>query len=336
MSDKPHDRLFRSVFGAPEHAVGILRAALPAEVWARADASSLKPLAENLVTPELRALGCDLVFELKLGGVETEVLVFLEHETVEHRHLPFWLLSYGVGLIQRWLRDHPQASRLPLPVAVVVHQGTAPWKGPIALSELYGLPQSLASVLGRHAPELVPLVDDLGAQSAEELTRREGSPLMRLALALLREAGEDSDLIGLLEHHRVLVEAVRSGPQGREAFRLLLAYILRVRDPDPKQMGDRLEQALGANTKEEVMTAAERLEAQGWAKGKAEGKAEGLAEGRVEALRAMVTRQLRQRFGALPPEVQDRLGAAAVADLERWGDQILVAKTLAEVFSPVQ
>jgi hypothetical protein len=221
-----------------------------------------------------------------MGGVPTEALVFLEHESREERHLPFWLLSYGVSLVQRWLKEHPRAKHIPFPLAVVVHQGTEPWKGPTSVGELYGFPPGLRAPLGRHGPELVPLIDDLGATSSERLVRRKGSPLMKLALALLREAGEDSDLAELLIKHKDLVEQVRSEAGGRAAFQLLLAYMMRVRVIEPVQLGDQLEQTLVGVTKEEVVTTAEMLEARGMKKGRAEGRVEGRAEDILTVLEA--------------------------------------------------
>jgi hypothetical protein len=155
---------------------------------------------------------------------------------------------------------------------------------------------------------------------------------MRLALALLREAGEKSDLIDLLEQHRSLVELVRGSPQGRAAFQLVLAYILRVRELEPAQAGQRLERMLDAAAKEDVMTTAEKLEA----RGRAEGEARGKAEGKLEALRSVLTRQLQRRFGEPSQEVLARISAAPVTDLERWIDRFATAQTLEEVFAPLQ
>jgi hypothetical protein len=46
---------------------------------------------------------------------------------------------------------------------------------------------------------------------------------------------------------------------------------------------------------------------------------------------SLLLRQLRTRFGELPAAVVSRVEAADLADLERWGERILSARTLAEV-----
>ena len=57
-------------------------------------------------------------------------------------------------------------------------------------------------------------------------------------------------------------------------------------------------------------------------------------EGRREGERAVLERQIRRRFGALPPTVGARLGGASTADLEAWAENVLDAATLDEVFDP--
>ena len=62
-----------------------------------------------------------------------------------------------------------------------------------------------------------------------------------------------------------------------------------------------------------------------------EGRKEGRDEGRTEGERILLLRQLRARFGELPAAAVARVEAADVALLERWGERVLGAKTLAEV-----
>ena len=63
-----------------------------------------------------------------------------------------------------------------------------------------------------------------------------------------------------------------------------------------------------------------------------EGIEQGMRQGRAEGERAVLARQLRRRFGRLPPDAAERLRRAPEADLEAWADNVLDAGSLDEVF----
>ena len=46
----------------------------------------------------------------------------------------------------------------------------------------------------------------------------------------------------------------------------------------------------------------------------------------------MLVRQIEKRFGAVPPQLRERILAANVATLEEWADRILDAPDLSAVF----
>jgi predicted transposase YdaD len=67
------------------------------------------------------------------------------------------------------------------------------------------------------------------------------------------------------------------------------------------------------------------------AQGRTEGRTEGHREGRKDGERALLLRLLRARFGELPAGAVARVESAEIAVLERWGERVLSAKTLADV-----
>jgi hypothetical protein len=56
-----------------------------------------------------------------------------------------------------------------------------------------------------------------------------------------------------------------------------------------------------------------------------------VAQGRQEGELNLLLRQLRARFGELPAAAVTRIEAADIAEIERWGERVLSARTLAEV-----
>lgn len=71
---------------------------------------------------------------------------------------------------------------------------------------------------------------------------------------------------------------------------------------------------------------------QGRAEGMQQGRVEGMQQGRAEGERMILERQLRRRFGPLPPETAERLRLGSAAELETWAESILRADTLGDVF----
>jgi predicted transposase YdaD len=70
--------------------------------------------------------------------------------------------------------------------------------------------------------------------------------------------------------------------------------------------------------------------------GKAEGLREGLELGRQEGRRQgeaeLLLRQLRRKFGSVPRKIQTRLRNAQPEQLLEWGERLITANSLDEVF----
>ena len=64
---------------------------------------------------------------------------------------------------------------------------------------------------------------------------------------------------------------------------------------------------------------------------RAEAEAKGRAEGRAEGLRATLRKLMKLKFGGVSDAVSARIDAAAIEDLERWVERILVATSAEEV-----
>jgi hypothetical protein len=62
--------------------------------------------------------------------------------------------------------------------------------------------------------------------------------------------------------------------------------------------------------------------------------AQGRAEGALEGRAALVLRLLTRRFGALPPDATERLGAASIDELDAVGERLLSAQSLEEAMGP--
>jgi hypothetical protein len=59
----------------------------------------------------------------------------------------------------------------------------------------------------------------------------------------------------------------------------------------------------------------------------------GVEKGVEKGQRALLLRQLTRRFGALPADITERVARASRQELEDWGDRILDAASLDDVFA---
>ena len=82
---------------------------------------------------------------------------------------------------------------------------------------------------------------------------------------------------------------------------------------------------LERNMKMPYVTSVERI---GIERGIEQGIEQGIGRGEMILLRRMLTK----RFGELPSAIEIRLNQASIADLELWGDRILEATTLTDIF----
>ena len=74
----------------------------------------------------------------------------------------------------------------------------------------------------------------------------------------------------------------------------------------------------------------------GWDEGRAEGiavgKVEGIALGRAEGKAELLERLLEKKFGLLSDSIRTRLFAASDEQLNLWAEELLLAKTIEDIF----
>jgi flagellar biosynthesis/type III secretory pathway protein FliH len=76
----------------------------------------------------------------------------------------------------------------------------------------------------------------------------------------------------------------------------------------------------------------DRWEAQAIARGMEQGMLQGVQQGIQQGEALLLQRQLTRRFGELSAALLAKLAAATPAQLETWGDRVLDAMSLDEVF----
>ncbi|HSS79325.1 MAG TPA: Rpn family recombination-promoting nuclease/putative transposase [Thermoanaerobaculia bacterium] len=250
---------------------------------------------EIYISDRLEKREQDLVWRLRGPRGDPILYLLLEFQSRKDPRMALRISVY-VGLLKEDLlksREIPPRKELPPVLAVVLYNGMRRWP---ELGEGYRLIDIRRETLPAEEGNLVVLLCQLErSQTAEALT----GPVEKLARLL---AGpEDADL--------------------RRAFLTFLKYsLLPARFPtapipailDLEEVKPMLRETVKGWTRE-------------WLE---EGKKEGRREGEVRLL----VRQLELKFGPLAPRDRERIDATDSDRLLAWGERILTARSLAEVF----
>ena len=272
----PHDAVFRRILGEPANAASQLRAALPDALVDRLDLDRLTLVSGSFVDATLRWRHSDLLFTVPLAGREALVYVLVEHQSSDDPLMPFRMLRYVVRVWDRYLGDHPGATRLPAVIPLVVHHNRRPWTSPTQVLDLLDLDPDVTDAVREHLPRLRFILDDLTRVDEQALRARPLTPPARVTLLLLKIATGNPRLTDDLRRWADDLRAVLDRPGGVEQFAALLRYIELVGEAPADEL-HKLVATLGPEAEEAYMTTAEMLRAEGEVRGEARGRAEGEA-----------------------------------------------------------
>ena len=335
----PHDTLFARMFRDPELAWITLSALLPALV-AELVPESFRLADSRLVGPDLSDRFTDILFEARFAdGEEVLIWILFEHKS-QAEVTTAWQLQEYIGHIWREhmaIAPNRRRGKLPLVVPVVVLHDPEGRRLPKRFSEVYLGPPRARRAVARYVPDFQLLVDDLMALKPEEIARRSTSAAYRLTLWLLRSRGEEPE--ERFEDYRKAWEELWVAGR-HNAITALLRYAVAV-SGDPKSVPVRAAQAVDTRLGEEAMGYGMKLyregeeaglkkgEEAGLKKGEEAGLKKGLEEGRKEAQVVLLLKLATLRFGALPPELEERIGRADAEELGRWAEAVITSPDLA-------
>ena len=181
MSTSPHDASFKPAFGQPEIAQRELESLLPAELREQLDWASLEVAPGSFVDDDLRATHSDLLYAMRTTAGNPVRLYFLfEHQSTFDGLMPLRLLRYMVRVWERYVREHPNATLVPLVVPVVLHHGRDGWRASTHFDAMFDATPELLDAVHPFVPTFRFLLDDIGQLSLDALAARTLSALTRL------------------------------------------------------------------------------------------------------------------------------------------------------------
>jgi hypothetical protein len=334
-----HDHSYKLLFSHPRMVQDLLQGFVH-EDWVRqADFSTLERVSGSYVSDDLREREDDVIWRVRLGPEWLYVYLLIEFQSRPDPFMALRILVYTGLLYQELVKGghFTQDGKLPPVFPLVLYNGEPPWGAAQDVAELIEAVPGLMA----YRPHLRYLLLDEGRIGADD-----AGPGENLAAALIRlensRAPQDlQTVIGLLVRWL-------HAPEQQDLRRAFTVWIKRVLLParlpgielpemsDLNEVNTMLAERVKQWTEE---WKAEGLQAgiqqgleKGRTEGRTEGRKEGLKEGRQEGEAALLLHLLTRKFGPLDEPTRARVLAADAEQLLVWGEWILSAETLAEVF----
>ena len=318
------DASYKTLFSAPEVVRDLILGFIPDDWLHGLDYRTLERVSGSYVTDDLRDRADDIVWRVQVGGEWVYLYILIEFQSTVDPFMAVRIMTY-VGLLYQDLIKQKQVlprRRLPPVLPIVLYNGDGKWTAETNMADL--IPRT-PGLLAKYVPHLEYLLIDENRYNVAELAAMRN--LVAAAIRFERPENEAS-LMALID---VLNEWLAGNPELKRIFALWIrAMVLR-------HSRNRLVLPKVRDLKELKMTLTDRFDAwireyeqKGLEKGIERGLEKGLAQG--EAL--LLQRQLARRFGPLPSDVIAQLGTATTEQLECWGDRVLDAASLEDVFRP--
>jgi len=263
----------------------------------------------------------DLLWKLRLrDGTPVYVFLLIEHQSQVDRFMAVRLMAYISLLFQALLKEGELTpdGRLPLIIPLVLYNGKVAWWAPEELAELV---ERVDEVAAAFVPRLRYLVIDESRYPLEDLERRASVAAQIFWLEQSRERKDlgpgASRLVDLL-----------SGPDDAPLRRAVLTWFSYVLLPRHGE-GEPIPEALGLEEFKVMLE--QRIEE--WNHEILEkGIEKGIEKGRQEGEAALLLRQLERKFGRLDLQTSERVQGADAERLLDWGERVLTAERLEDVF----
>jgi hypothetical protein len=319
MARQEHDHLFKLACSAPDAALAVVRAALSDTVARAIDPGSLRLEQPNVVGGEPLAEDVrDVVLSCRMHGRPAFIYVLIEHQRRVDAAMPLRISAYIQRMWARWRLDHPDEP-LPIVLPIVVHQGPGPWTGPRSIADMLGADQALLDEVGPFMPGLKLALLDLGALPPAAVAALSAPAFLRVSLTLMRivvvPGVRPEEVLQVLRVDLAApLRELIAQPGGDEWLGHAISYtVRRVKGLDIEAVRDAAREAAGVQADEVVMSTAQELIDQG--------------------ARGVLERLLTKKFGPVTDELRVRLAAASADELEGWGERVLSAKRLDDVFT---
>lgn len=313
-----HDASYKLLFSSPELVRDLVMGFIPDDWLHSLDYSTLEKVPGSYVTDDLRHRADDVVWRVRVEGEWVYLYILIEFQSTVDPFMAVRMMTY-VGLLYQDLirsKDILPHRKLPPVLPIVLYNGDAKWT---AATDVAALIPKVPGLVSRYMPSLEYLLIDQSQYTEADL-----SELKNLVAAVIRFEHSENVTV-LLRLIDLLNEWLDDNPELKRTFVIWIrAVVLR-------QSKNTLVLPKVQDLKELKMTLAKSFDA--WAQQhEQKGLERGIEKGIEKGEAMLLQRLLARRFGALSSDVVAKIAAASSRQLELWGDRVLDAPSLEDVF----
>lgn len=335
----------RLLFAHPRMVESLIREFVPEEWVEQLDFRTLERVNASYVSGgrrRWRRREGDMAWRVQnREGAPVYLYLLIEFQSTVDRFMAVRMMDYQALLYQDMIArgELTPDGGLPLVILLVVYNGNRDWSGPTRLSDLIrpGFPGAEA-----HRPELRYRVIAENAFAPEELELRGGLVPLLFWLGM-QVPGTLREMPPRLRE----ILAEEDDPSLTRAFLLWLGHLLgqsnrgirkRLSLEDYAAMWEQKIQKWKEELSREALQAGllageEKGQARGRKQGLKEGLERGLEQGQKQGQENLLLRQLERKFGPLDSKTRTRVRRADADRLLEWGERILTADRLEQVFA---
>ena len=311
-----HDHSYKNLFGHPEMVADLLRGFVHEEWVAQVDFATLERVNGSYMADDLREREDDIIWRVRWGTDWLYVYLLLEFQSQVDRFMAVRIMTYLGLLYQDIIRGGliTADSKLPPVLPVVLYNGEPRWT---AAEDVKDLIEEVPGGLSKYRPAVRYLLLDEGRYTTTEL-----AVLRNLVAALfhLENSRTPEDVSLVLEKLITWLAA----PEQASVRRAFTVWLKRVFLPG-RLPGVEITEIQDIQEVKSML--AERVKE--WTR---EWENQGLQKGLQKGGAALLLKQMERKFGAVDETVRQQIAAATSNQLEQWGERILTAMTLEEMF----
>jgi len=321
----PHDRFFRYAMSVPRLAEEFFKKHLPEKILSQLDLKTLELCPQTYVDEHLKLSQVDALFKVKMKGQMVFLYCLGEHLSRPDRYIPFRKNKYNIHIWDDYLKECESNGKkdapLPLIINLIFYNGKEPYPHSLDFKDLFSGPKELIEELLNKPAQLIDVYrmpDDI----------RPELRWTRILEFFMKNAKKRDFLRGFQKEIYTLKLIDAEG--GGDFVIACMKYALNAVDATAKkELIEIAKQNLSKELGDKVVTIADSLREEGFKKGIQEGVQQGMQQGEFRLFLA----QLKRKFAHVPRKYMTLLQNADENSLLRWGERIIDAATLKEIFT---